>query len=180
MANPDRVQVIKWESVGGGGTQTDESPTEINPNEDALDSRGLYIQDETSADDDVLVSRDSSGNMMFVDKIVTTPVSLSTLSAGGGLTPSQHAALDQLVHELSEDYYEEYAYTGGKVTSVDVWTSIAKTLKIRDYAYTYSGGKVATETIRQYDGSGSVVETLVYTYSYSGSTVTSVACVRTV
>ena len=82
MADPDRVQAIKWESPSGGGTQTDESPTEINPNQDALDAKGLYIQDDTSADDTVLVSRDVSGNMTFKDGVVSGVKTLLDLTSG--------------------------------------------------------------------------------------------------
>lgn len=178
MADPDRVQAIKWESPSRGGTQTDESPTEINPNQDALDSKGLYIQDDTSADDTVLVGRDNSGNMTFKDGVVSGVKTLFELSAGGGLTPEAHRVLDQLVHEIDESCYVEYAYSANKISTIDIWTSSAKTLKIRDFAYTYTGNLISTETVQQYDGTGSVVETLTTTYAYSGGNIASETCVR--
>jgi len=179
MGEPDRVQVIKWESPAGGGTQTDESPTEINPQEDAVDARGIYVQNETSADDAVLVGRDASDNMTFKDGVVSGTKTLSEmLAGGGGLTPEAHRILDQLVHDLDESHYIEYSYTGSKILTIDMWTDAGKTLRIRDYAYTYTGNLIDTETVRQYDGVGSVVETLVFTYAYSGNRIVSQTCVR--
>jgi len=88
MANPDRVQVVKWESPAGGGSQEDTVPTEINPNEDALDAKGLFIQDDSSADDDVLITRNANGDMVLKDKN-QAEVALSTLAAGGSLIESK-------------------------------------------------------------------------------------------
>ena len=80
----DRVQAVKWESTSEGGTQNDEVPSEINPNEDGLDARSLFLQDDSSADSDVEITRDASGNLTFRDKVVTSPVSLETLADAGG------------------------------------------------------------------------------------------------
>jgi len=90
-----------------------------------------------------------------------------------------HRTLDELTHELDENYYEEYTFSGSKISNVTVWTSVGKTLKIREYDYTYSGAYVSTETIKQYDGGGSLVETLTLTYVYSGSKISNVTAVRT-
>lgn len=56
---------------------------DFDPNTDAADVRGIYIQDDSGTDTDVLLSRDaSSGNMTFQDQHngVTT---LSTITLGG-------------------------------------------------------------------------------------------------
>lgn len=107
-------------------------------------------------------------------------VGLKTLRelAEGGISAESHRQLDQLTHELDESHYTEYGFTANRVTSIDVYTDATKTTKIRDYAYTYTGNKINTETIRQYNGSGSLVETLTYTYSYTGNYISSYTCVR--
>jgi len=84
----DRVQVVKWESPAGGGTQTDTVPTEINPNEDNLDARGLNIQNDSSADSTVEISRDVSDNMTFKDGANSTKT-LTELLGGEGSDDDQ-------------------------------------------------------------------------------------------
>jgi len=76
----DRVQVVKWESPSKGGTQEDTVPTEINPNEDGLDARALFIQNDTSEDETVQVTRNASGDMVFSDQQVD-PITLSEILA---------------------------------------------------------------------------------------------------
>lgn len=68
----DRVQAHKWESSDQGGTDDDPLPSEIDPNEDGLDQRAAFLQNDTSADSDVYVSRDASDNMTFTDKVLGT------------------------------------------------------------------------------------------------------------
>jgi hypothetical protein len=101
------------------------------------------------------------------------------LTSGGGMSESTHLALDTLVHELAEDYYEEYTYTGNEITNVTVWTNSGKTLKIREYTYTYNANHtVNVETVKQYDGSGTLLVTLTYTYAYSNQRISTITCVR--
>jgi hypothetical protein len=76
-----------------------------------------------------------------------------------GPSPAEHAAYDQLVHNIAETAYTEVIRTSGRVTSVIIWTSPAKVLRIRDTAITRSGGQVDTIVVRQYDGAGAVVQT---------------------
>lgn len=80
----DRVQVIKWETIGGGGSQEDSFPSAINPNEDGIEARELFIQNDTSEDEVVSVSRDASDNMTFQDGVVAGTKTLSDLLAGAG------------------------------------------------------------------------------------------------
>lgn len=79
----DRIQVIKWESPAKGGTQTDLTPTEIDVNEDFVECRGVAFQNDTSDDEEVLLSRDGDGNLTFQDVEVDEPMTLKTLSSGG-------------------------------------------------------------------------------------------------
>lgn len=103
----------------------------------------------------------------------------SEVDLTGGFSSEAHRTLDQFTHNLDEDYYEEYTYTGNYVSNVTVWTNSGKTLKIREYDYTYSGGRVSTEVAKQYNGVGTLVETLTYTYAYLAGKVQSITCVRT-
>lgn len=95
-----------------------------------------------------------------------------------GLDAAAHRTLDQLTHELDEDYYEEYTYASGRVSNTTVWTDSGKTSKIREYDYTYTTGKMTQSVTKQYDSVGSLVETLTKTYVWSGSLIQSVTCVR--
>jgi hypothetical protein len=97
---------------------------------------------------------------------------------GGGLTPAQHEDLDTLVHEIAEDCYTEYTYSGNKISNIDIYTDVTKTTKIRDFAYTYTGNRVQTETVRQYNAAGTVTKTMAYTYSYSSGKIASVSGVE--
>lgn len=78
----DKVQVIKWESINQGGSQDNVVPTEINPNEDALDVRGIYFQDGISNDKAVSIERGNDGKLNFVDKEGGS-YSLAQLASGG-------------------------------------------------------------------------------------------------
>lgn len=95
------------------------------------------------------------------------------------VSPSGHRILDQLTHNLDEDYYEEYTYNvSGSVSNTTFWTDSGKTLKIREYDYTYAGGKMTQSVEKQYDGSGTLVETLTKTYTWASSRITSITCIR--
>lgn len=99
--------------------------------------------------------------------------------AGDTAWTQWHPALDQLVHSIAETSYEKLTYSGSKVTNRTYWTDSGMTVKIREYAYTYSGQKIATETITQYDGAGSAVLTLTGTYTYSGAAIDNIDWVIT-
>lgn len=87
-----------------------------------------------------------------------------------------HKAIDQLVHALAEDSYTEITYNGAypwRVDSEITYTDSGKTTKIRERNYTYNSTyfwRVDSEEIKQYDGVGSLVETLTKTYTYSSIT----------
>jgi len=104
---------------------------------------------------------------------------LDAAISGGGVTEAQHRVINQLVHWVDEDYYQEYTYNGARVVSIVLWTDNTKTIKIREFQYTYAISKVSTETIIQYDDSGVEAERLTLTYSYSGRRVSNITSVRT-
>lgn len=175
----DRVKPLKLESPDSGGVETDEFPTSTDINEDFLDCRGVAIQNDTSDDDTVLLSRDASGNMTFQDD-VTGLKTLAQLTAGTGMTPEDHRVLDQLVHGLAENYYEEYTYSGPRVTTCIVWETPEKLKKIREEQYSYFGSRLTQVITIQYDVSGAEVERLTETYSYTDGRIASVTAVRSV
>lgn len=100
-------------------------------------------------------------------------------TGGSGISEAQHLALDTLVHELDETSYLEVTRSGGQVTDVIVWTNSGKTLKVREMNVTRSGGLIATVVEKQYNGAGTLVETLTYTIARSGAHVASIDVVRT-
>lgn len=121
---------------------------------------------------------DGSNNMTFKDEVVSGTKTLTDLLSATGITTAQHLILDQLVHDLDEDHYMEPTYSGWKITAITVWTNSGKATKIRDWAYTYTGIKVTTLVVRQYDGSGTLAETLTFTFVYSANKLSNVTCVR--
>ena len=66
----DRVRPLKAETISGGGSQDNVYPYDLDPNEDGVEARGLVIQNDTSNDTTVEISRDSSDNMTFKDGVV--------------------------------------------------------------------------------------------------------------
>lgn len=100
-------------------------------------------------------------------------------SLDGYLDSDDHRDLDQLVHNIAETSYEQFTYSGNRVTNAIIWTDSGMTTKIREEQFTYSGNKVATAITIQYDGAGSAVETLTETYSYSGNKVINIDRVLT-
>jgi len=97
----------------------------------------------------------------------------------GGITEGQHELLDTLVHNLSETCYQEILRSAGKVSQVIVWTDDGKTTKVRQMDLTRSGGKVSQITLIQYDGGGSVKQTLVGSLNRTDGKVTSIDWVET-
>jgi len=89
-----------------------------------------------------------------------------------------HQTINQLVHNLSEDAFVEYTYSGSKVTDVIAWTDAGKTVKIRETNLTYTGTRVTTEVNKQYDDAGVLIETETNTYVYSGSKVQNITVVK--
>lgn len=86
---------------------------------------------------------------------------------------SEHRQLDQLVHAIAEDSYEQYIYTGNRVDAVIVWETVAMLEKIREELFTYTGNKVTTIVTKQYDSTGVLLvgETMTEVLTYSGAKV---------
>lgn len=108
------------------------------------------------------------GYILEYDGYQWAPVSVTSL------IEDEHRGLDQLVHEIAEDAYTEYTYSGNQVTNIIAYTNSGKTIKIREEQFTYSGTRVDTAVTIQYDGAGTMVERLTETFTYSGTQVVSV------
>ena len=80
MPGTDRVQVVKRESAALGGNAADDVPFDapLSPQQDALESAGIYLQDVSNRDQNVYVDR-SGTDLRLRDQNVTTPITLSQL-----------------------------------------------------------------------------------------------------
>lgn len=74
----DRVYPLKFETPEDG-TQLNLYPNELDPSEDAVSVRGVYLQNDMSDDLAAFLTRDSSDRMTFQDGDNVTPVTLSSL-----------------------------------------------------------------------------------------------------
>jgi hypothetical protein len=98
---------------------------------------------------------------------------VKSLTTGSGLSEGAHRALDQLIHGIAENSFEEITYTGNKVTAIIVWTTAGKTTKIREELFTYTGNQATTIVTKQYDVAGALIvgETMTETLSYTGTKI---------
>lgn len=105
------------------------------------------------------------------DFVGKTSTGVKSLTTGSGLSEGGHRNLDQLVHAIAEDSFEEVNRTGSKIDSIIIWTTAGKTQKIREELYTYTGSQITTIVIKQYDGAGVLIvgETMTETLSYTGA-----------
>lgn len=189
-APEDRVRLLKNESPSTGGTQDDAGfPSQLRPNQDAPSVRGLFLQKYDGGttpveDEEVYFTRDASGNMVFRDPVVGAEKTLDELSqsAGGGITESQHEALDTLAHALTETHDIQVTRSGGQVSEVLSEVPAPDGTDIRKFeVLTRSGGKIATFRLTQYEGDGTTIKRqLDVTVNRTGGKVSSLNVVRTV
>ena len=147
----DRVQVLKQESTALGGDGADDVPwpAPIEPQEDAPEVAGVYIQDASNRDQNVLISR-SGDDMTFKDVSNPTPKTLTELLSGsGGLTESGHRTLRQLIHFIDNGPAEGFASGAYREilpaadpfpTTITWWESSSKLKRIVEKTITRSGG----------------------------------------
>jgi hypothetical protein len=165
----DRIKPLKIESPDSGGTQTDDFPTSVDKNEDFLDCRGVTVQDDSSDDDLVRVSRDGD-DLTFLDKNNTVKT-LSELAVG--FTEAQHEALRQLIHFIDNGPAKGFASgayreTTGTVfpTAVIWWESSSKRNKIVEKLITWTGAMPTRIQWKMYDTKGTVRAIVTDTISY--------------
>lgn len=136
-----------------------------------------------AGDNDLYFDRVNNQLQVSGFKLTTTPIDgyVLTSDTSGNATwqlssgaPHVHRALDQLVHNIAEDSFEEYTYSGAFVTNITIWNDSTKTIKIREEQFTYSAAQVTQLITIQYDASGVETERITENYTYSGSMVTSI------
>jgi len=175
----DRVQPVKWESTGEGGSSDEPFPSGVDPQEDALEIRGLFLAPDapTARDENVFVLRNGN-DMVFRDISVGAEKTLTELLAGaGGLTENAHKVLRQLIHFIDDGPAEGFASGAYKETTGTVfptaivwWESSSKLKKIVERLLTWTGVNVTTDQWKVYDASDgtTVLWTVTDTVTYSG------------
>jgi len=139
-----------------------------NPQE-AVDVSGKIkteqIQITEGAEAGYVLTSDTHGNAYWED----------AYSAGSGITETEHRTLDQLVHLISEDSFEEIVYNANRITDIVIWTDSGKTTKIREEQYTYNiENRVSQILTIQYNSSGTEVERMTEDFTYSGGRIVSI------
>lgn len=135
-----------------------------NPGQ-GLEDDGLVLEPGTVAPSTNGEIRYFSGTgFQFFEEGVTKSLT------GTGISELTHEALDTLDHELAETSYGEITRDGGgKLQDWVVWTNSGKTTKVRELNLTRSSGRLATFTWKQYNGAGTLVQTLTGTITRDGS-----------
>lgn len=151
-----------------------------------LQAGGLIVADNLkrgTADPDVALVAGNEGDIYQRTLTSTGNTYVNTDGTTTGwevlITPPLHRALDQLVHNVAETSFMQVVRSGGQVTEVVYWTDSGMTTRIRDTSITRSGGQVSTIVERQYNASGSVVQTLTGTVTRSSGQVSDIDWVLT-
>lgn len=175
----DRTRPLKLESTASGGTQNDESWTEVDIGQDYLDGRGITLQvagaTVTTSDASTYISRPVAGSLAFTDQLSGT-LSLEQLLTSVAGKPGSHAALADIIHFLPDGPGDGWAsgavcvegYTGPLLTSSTWYTDAAQSRRIIALAVTYTGPLPATFKYSLYDATGALVRTLTDTCTYNG------------
>jgi hypothetical protein len=178
----DRVQLTKLESTAKGGDSADagpyESPQPIDPQEDAIEAAGIYLQDASAQDETTYVAR-AGDDLIFRDVTTGATKTLTELIAGtGALTEAAHRTLRQLIHFIGDGPAEGFASGAYKETlpagsifptSEVWWESASKLKKIVSLDTTWTGVNITAEVWKVYDTDGStVLATVTDAISYTG------------
>lgn len=95
------------------------------------------------------------------------------------INPIAHSGIDQLVHDIVEDSYQEVIRSLGKITDVIIWENSNKLIKIRETNISRIGNLVSQIVIKQYDSLGDIKETFTGTFNRVGDKVYSIDWVLT-
>lgn len=142
----------------------------------------IYVGNEVLTLDDGKIYYVSSGS----EDAPTTPELIDIKYDNAGLLEGEvvdeesHNDLDQLVHDVAETAHEEINYSGNQLDSIIIWTDSGKTIKIREWLFTYMNNRINTEIIKQYDVLGVLItgQTLTGTYTYVGNNIDNIEWVK--
>jgi hypothetical protein len=152
-----------------------------NRNADAPDVRGVYIQNDSSNDTTVVVTRDASNNLAFTDAITGTKTLAQLAAASSGVSYfdfllNQSPLLDT---GAGNDATYTPTYTSGRITA-EAWKRVDNTT-IKTIVYTYTGTKVSTEVRKVFALDGTtIVAQITWTYVYTGAALSSATMIRNV
>lgn len=160
--------------IGGGGDFVDlDDAADVEAAQNSESLRQLLVDDAFGPGDSTLILVEMP-SMVDVPQIEALEFldswqGESQSVGGGGLTPSQHRGLDQLVHNLAENSYTEPEMDPqGRPIFLRTWTDSGKTTLIRECEIQYTGSLPTTFIERQYDGAGVLTETLTESVVYAG------------
>lgn len=174
----ERVRALKFESAATGGDAADDLPfpSSLDVSEDFLDARGLAIQD-ASNDETTIITR-TGLDMVFKDTSNPGGYTLSQLAGVGSGVSTIDFLLDN--EPVTPGITYTPTYSSSKVT-VEEWKKTVGAAKVRTINYTYTGAKVSTEVRKVWDSSGTtIIGQQTWTYTYSGSTLSSAVMTRDV
>lgn len=155
--------------------------TQFDRNSDAADMRGAYLQNDTSNDTVVVITRDASDNLTFADPVLGLTKTLTQLAAASSGVPYYEFLLDnEPIEETgATDAAYSTTYSGNNITN-ETWKR-NDTTNIKTIDYTYTGNKVTTEVRKVYAANGStIVAQVTWTYTYTGNNLTSATMIRNV
>ncbi|MEE9358891.1 MAG: hypothetical protein V3U85_00255 [Hyphomicrobium sp.] len=122
---------------------------------------------------------DNEGPPTAVGHIVLDGTKFKAQDGDGVFPIRDHRSEDQLVHDIAENSFTEFVYTGNRIDAVDIYTDATKTQFIRRQLYTYTANRVTQIVTEQYDAAGVLIvgETLTDTIAYVGNNVDDIAAV---
>lgn len=148
------------------------------PTQDAADTRGVYVQNDSSNDTTVLVSRDASNNMTFKDGVVSGTKTLTDLLVSTGISSATHQALRQLIHFVDNGpangfaslAYRETTPSASIFPTAVIWyDDSTKAKKLVEKLITYTGVVATSIQWKMYDTDGTtVLATVTDAITYSG------------
>ena len=94
------------------------------------------------------------------------------------LNPTTHNTLPTLDHNLVQSDYVVVTRVAGVVTNVTVWQDSSMITKVRETIVSRTGGLVTMTVDKQYDGTGTLIQTLTQTYTRTSGVITSITAVE--
>ena len=145
---------------------------DFNPNADAADVRAVVLQNDSSNDQTVQITRDSSNNMEFKDPTAGTKLLKDLLSS------TSHQALRQLIHFIdngpatgfASGAYREVTPSANPFPTAVIWyDDNTKAKKLVEKLTSYTGPNPTQIQWKMYDTDGTtVLATVTDAITYSG------------